>query len=246
MNKPPSNLISSYRKKQQTGPLIVGALAILVVAVGALFLYMWFTGPNAPQISLFASETPTPTNTATKTNTPVPTDTATVTSTATETLIPTPDKPFEYTVQENDSLFSISDHFALGDNGILMLLFLNPDVEKNNGIVQVGQKILIPNPDFELPTATPIPSDLPPGTRISYTVQSGDTLDSIANKFNSTVADIQKENKIEDPNAIFVGQVLIIRVNLVTPTITSAPTITPGPSETPTPQPTFPNVTVTP
>jgi LysM repeat protein len=83
---------------------------------------------------------------------------------------------------------------------------------------------------MELPTATPIPPDLPRGTRIDYVVESGDSLALIASKFNSTEEAILaiEENALEDPNAIFVGQLLVIPVNLVTPTATRPPTSTPA------------------
>ena len=83
-----------------------------------------------------------------------------------------------------------------------------------------------------LPTSTPIPANLPRGTKVDYIVQSGDTLAGIASLFNSTEEDIIKENNITDPNAIQVGQLLIVPVNMVTPTPTRPPTstpITPGP-----------------
>lgn len=96
-------------------------------------------------------------------------------------------------------------------------------------IVSPGQVILLPNPGMELPTATPIPPDLPRGKRIDYTVEPGDTLAGIASKFNSTEEEIIKQNTITDPNAIQVGQLLIIPVNLVTSTPTRPPTSTPGP-----------------
>ena len=39
-----------------------------------------------------------------------------------------------------------------------------------------------------------------------YTVQSGDTLSEIAEKFNTTVGNLCKINNINNPNLIFVGQ----------------------------------------
>jgi peptidoglycan endopeptidase LytE len=134
----------------------------------------------------------------------------------------------------------ISQKFNLGDTGIPLLLLLNPyDAKSGKGIdpttqiVYPGMEITVPNPDMQLPTATPIPADLPPGTKITYTIQTGDTLASIASKFNSTVEDIIKQNNITNPNEIQVGQQIIVRANLVTPTPTVKPTITPGPSPTP-------------
>ena len=100
-----------------------------------------------------------------------------------------------------------------------------------NPIIKVGDELLVPPPGTELATPTPLPEGLPPGTRIEYTVQAGDTLAVIAQEFNSTVEDILEENELEDPNAIYVGQNLIIRVNLVTP----VPTVTePAATLTPT------------
>lgn len=60
-------------------------------------------------------------------------------------------------------------------------------------------------------TATPTPSvepTLPPGT--AYTVQSGDTLYSIAQRFGTTVQAIAEANGITDPSQINAGDVLII------------------------------------
>jgi LysM repeat protein len=58
-----------------------------------------------------------------------------------------------------------------------------------------------------VPTAPPAPPAPPP---ISYAVQQGDTLASIAEQFGTTVAALQAANGIEDPDEIFVGQVLVI------------------------------------
>ena len=85
----------------------------------------------------------------------------------------------------------------------------------------MGDDLLIPPPGTELATTTPLPEGLPRGTRIEYLVQSGDSLALIAEEFNSTVEDILELNELEDPNAIYVGQILVIRVNLVTPVPTA-------------------------
>jgi LysM repeat protein len=76
--------------------------------------------------------------------------------------------------------------------------------------------------------ATEIPSEdqavETPMTEMDYTVQTGDTLGAIAVKFNITVAEITAVNEIADPDALEVGQVLIIRRPLVVPsTQTSLP-----------------------
>jgi LysM repeat protein len=50
-----------------------------------------------------------------------------------------------------------------------------------------------------------------PQAEMEYTVQTGDTLGAIASKFNITVAEITEANEIANPDALEVGQVLIIR-----------------------------------
>ncbi|MGC1376459.1 MAG: LysM peptidoglycan-binding domain-containing protein [Anaerolineales bacterium] len=241
MNKDPSSVINSYKRRQQTGPFILWGAVVLLVVVGLMLLIVWLAKPNSPLMAMFASQTPTATVTASATSTLTPTETPTETPTATITLSPTASKPFEYTVQENDSLFAISQKFNLGNDGIALILYLNPytPTATNPGIdpatqgIFVGQVIKIPNPGMPLPTPTPIPSNIPRGTVVNYTIQPGDTLPLIASKFNSTADDIQKINNIVDPNKILVGQQIKVRVNIVTPTPTRPATITPGPSTTP-------------
>jgi lysozyme len=136
-------------------------------------------------------------------------------------------------VQENDTLTSIAEKFKLGELGLKKLYAANPKIDPAAPNLNIGQKISIPNPDFKLPTTTPIPTNLALGTKITYTIESGDTIAAIASKFNSTSEDILKENKITDANKIFAGQQIIVRANLVTPTNLPKPTITQGPSPTP-------------
>ena len=59
--------------------------------------------------------------------------------------------------------------------------------------------------------ATPAPTAPPPvPPQQTYTVQQGDTLAAIAQRFGTTVAALQAANGIDDPNEIFIGQVLVI------------------------------------
>ncbi|MEJ2607536.1 MAG: LysM domain-containing protein, partial [Anaerolineales bacterium] len=81
-------------------------------------------------------------------------------------------------------------------------------------------------------TNTPLPENLLPGQKIEYRVQPNDTLESIAAQFNSTAEAIAEANDIEDPNDIGVGQIILVPVNIATPTPTLSPA--PGtPSATP-------------
>ena len=47
--------------------------------------------------------------------------------------------------------------------------------------------------------------------KITYTVRRGDTLSKIAKENNVTVAKLQKDNGIKNPNKIYVGQKILIQ-----------------------------------
>jgi LysM repeat protein len=244
------SVIDKYRKRrQQNQVFFVWGGAAMLILIGIILLVIWLTGPSQPLNALFATETPTPTLTFTPTLTYTPTETPTITETVTQSPTPTRSAPYTYIVQEGDFLATIVEKENLGPDGVALILLLNPyTVEGANGsidpstqIVYPGQEILLPNPGLPLPTATPIPADLPRGTKLSYFVQAGDTLAGIAAVFNSTVDEIIAANDLDDPNAIFVGQELIIPANIVTATATRPPTSTPL-----TPAAGAPSATVTP
>jgi LysM repeat protein len=230
-SKTPQNVINQYKKRQQIGPMVIWVIAVVLLIAGLIFLVVWLFGSGGPSISFFATDTPTSTLTFTPTNTAVPTETPTITLTPSETPTPTPGSPFTYKVQEGDTLVGIIEKQGLSNNtdALQLIIFLNPNVDPNN--LRVGDEILLPNPDMPLPTATSIPTDLLRGTKVDYIIQSGDSLELIASKFNSTVEAILalKENKdagITDANTIFAGQKIVVPVNLVTPTPTPPPTVT--------------------
>ena len=223
-----SNIISSYRRQQQLGPFIIGAIAVVLVIVGIVVLVIWLTGPNRP--ASMRGPTATPTNTATLVPTdtatlPPPTDTATVTPTftltPTATMTPTVSGPFEYIVLSTDNCIIIATKFNVD---VMVLIALNNLT--NSCIIQVGQKIMIPAPGQTLPSSTPVPTGLAAGTKITITVQSGDTLGGIAARYNSTVAAIMTLNNLTNANAIQLGQTLIIPVNIATAVPTRGPTFT--------------------
>ncbi len=233
----PQSVIDSHKRRQQTS-IIVWSLVVLLVVVGIIILVVWFTSSNKPAVSMFT--TPTATATSTITVTPVtPTLTSTVTSsptaTSTITQTSTPSGPFEYTVKDGDNCWNIANDHKVS---IDVLLALNNF--GNSCPIKPGQKILIPLASQELPSATPIPTGLARGTKIEYTVLSGEVLAAIAERFNSTVEAIIAipENNLKAASDLKAGQKLIIPVNLVTqvPTKTATLTKTPGgPTDTKSP-----------
>jgi LysM repeat protein len=242
------DIIDSYRKRQnqsrQTTVLFIGAA--LLIILGAAFLIIWLTGANLDIGALFASKTPAPTLTYTPTPVP-PTPTITLTptespptETPTLTAEPTRTGALIYTAQEGDTFSSIAETYDLD---IFTLLWFNKDEDKlgldlANPVLYIGDEVFIPAPGETVPTPTPIPFDLQPGFRVNYVVRPGDSVGSIALALRSTVEDILIYNELEDPNAIFPGQTLLVRVNLVTPEPTEeGGDSTPGAVYTVTPSP---------
>lgn len=72
------------------------------------------------------------------------------------------------------------------------------------------------------PTTAPSATALPGG--FEYTIQLGDTLGDIAQRFGVTVESIVATNGIEDPAAIIAGQVILITSSSYIPTATPSPT----------------------
>ena len=111
---------------------------------------------------------------------------------------PSPSVGTTYVVQAGDTIFSIARAYGVSPQAIVQANALtDPDR------IALGQELIIPAAE-----ATPAQTALPEGR--TYTVQTGDTLQSIADRFAVTVAAIMQANDLSDPNYIRVGQVLSI------------------------------------
>lgn len=100
-----------------------------------------------------------------------------------------PDNSITYIVKKGDSLYTIAKKY---NTSVSEIVNLN-NLASNN--LSIGQTLKIPGSDT-IPSST-------------YTVKSGDTLYSIAKKFNTSVSNIKTKNNIKN-NSISVGQVLNI------------------------------------
>jgi LysM repeat protein len=217
-----------HRRRARVVPAILAILAGLLLCAVVVLVVSMFTG--GPVAQLFRTATPTPSITPTATATPSDTPTAQFTDTPTATPGPSPTPaPITYTVAEGDTLYDISVQYNVS---LCELMAANQIT--NPSLVSVGQVLTVPLGGLELPTATALPADIGPGSLIRVAVQCGDSLQSIAAQFNSTVDDIVRRNKISDPNNIGPGTILIVRIGLVTPTPAGTSTVTPRESPTPT------------
>ncbi len=205
--------------------LAFGALVVLAL----LALTFWFMEPT---LGMLAEPTPTVTHTLwltpTSTHTPLPSATPTWTATATET-------PFCVTriMGEGDTLPLLAERFQTTVDAI----------RRNNGLTSdaltPGQRLCIPvQPEVAL-SLTPPPTATP--TQIVYTVQKGDNLGSIAQKFGTSVDLIIKANNLTEKSILQVGQKLVIAQEYHTPT-----PVPPTPTDTLTPVPPTVTPTVTP
>lgn len=100
---------------------------------------------------------------------------------------------FQYTVKSGDTLYSIARKYEISVNQLK---------EFNNLVsnsLSVGQTLKIPNSSSSTDT----------GTGVQYIVVSGDSLYSIAKKYNTTVDEIKKLNNLSGNN-LSIGQILKI------------------------------------
>ena len=96
-----------------------------------------------------------------------------------------------YTVKKGDNLYNIAKQFNTSVTAITNLNNLS------SANLTIGQQIKIPATSTSMPSAT------------TYTVKKGDSLYSIARKFNTTVDSIKRKNNLTS-NLLSIGQKLII------------------------------------
>ncbi len=179
----------------------------------ALFLLALFLFIGAASVYFLVQEQPElidpPTETPSATLTLTPTASATL-APPTETPTPAPTAtPFTYVVQDGDLCATIAFQFSVSIQSIILLNNLDA-----NCTIFANQNLLIPQPT---PTVTPQPSaTLNPTeqyvadcSKVTYDVQVGDTLSTIAANYGVSIESIKRWNGLV-LDQVNQGQVLVI------------------------------------
>jgi LysM repeat protein len=133
-----------------------------------------------------------------------------------------------YVVKKGDTLYSISKRYHTTVEKLTRINHISDPTT-----LSVGQELKIPLPPAAAKPTRPVPVA---GSK-TYTVQKGDTLSSIARKFNTSVATLQKLNHFANPNKLAVGSVILVPATTkAKPTTVHHPS-TPPPSSPSAPSP---------
>ena len=111
--------------------------------------------------------------------------------------------PITYTVVKGDTLYSIGRQFNIP---VLDLMKIN---NITSTVLQIGQVLSLVAPEEDSSSGGGSIIVIP--VYQNYTVQKGDSLYSIAQKFNTTVTQIKQDNGLTS-NLLAIGQVLKIKV----------------------------------
>ncbi|WP_119065432.1 LysM peptidoglycan-binding domain-containing protein [Aggregatilinea lenta] len=179
------------------------------------------TAPQ-PTSAPVATTAPQPTTAPQATTVPVPTSTPVSSSGGFSSTV-------TYVVQRGDTVSALAAQY-----GSTVAAIVQANSLSNSALIYVGQTLIIPvtSPYTVPPTFTPAPIYGQPGAQPTavasvggtYTVAYGDTLTSIAARYNTTAAVLAQLNNIVNPNLIYSGQVLSIPGVVVVPTVPTQPT----------------------
>lgn len=110
-----------------------------------------------------------------------------------------------YTVQSGDTLSGIASQFNTTYTKLAQINQLS-----NPNQIYVGQVLKLKTSQVTAPTSSNSTNSNQKSntTAKTYTVKSGDTLSGIASQFNTTYTKLAQINQLNNPNQIYVGQVL--------------------------------------
>ncbi len=196
--------------------------ALLVLAVLAVLGFWWriASQPRPEATSTDQGQAILPSNIPLITATLIPTGTLEAEVKVTDTPAPTAevrsDGVIRHKVRPGETLLGIAGIYGVSVEDIQAANNLH-DV-----LIRVGDELIIP-------ITRPATGNTSTGvaSRFEYTVQSGDTIVSIASHFGSTVQEILQANNLSDNDFIRPGDVLMVPVRQVPPEVLASSTDTP-------------------
>ena len=185
--------------------------ALLVLAVLAVLAFWWriASQPRQEAETAPAGAQLLPTNIPVLTATEAATMTVEALEEPTPTDVPTPvvrsDGVVRHTVRAGETLLGIAGQYGVTVDEIQAANDLQ------NELIRAGDELFIPitRPENGEDGSIAVAS------QFEYTVEAGDTIVSIASRFGSTVAEIQRANSLTDNSVIRPGQVLAVPVQQV-------------------------------
>ncbi|MFN2226495.1 MAG: LCP family protein [Anaerolineae bacterium] len=101
-------------------------------------------------------------------------------------------RPVTHTVAVGETLWSIAQRYGLQPETIV---WANPEIERRPDLLEVGQALLIPPIDGVL-----------------YTVQAGDSLEALAERYETTVSQVVSfaPNQLRDPGELAAGSQIML------------------------------------
>ena len=216
----PASLSSRELWSNRLRYFLLGVTLVCIVGVGYLVMTRGVGEPE--EVVNLSSQTPTLTPTETLTPSPTltprpPTETPTPGPTG------TPLPPRRHQVGSGDTWLGLAIYYDIDLDSLLAINGIS-----NSDLIQEGETVLIPYPtDTPTPEASPLPTfqvaeELSPEQCRDHVIAAGETLISIALKYDVSVQLIQSVNNITDPDLVKQGQKLCI------------PLVTPGPAPSPT------------
>lgn len=171
----------------------------------------FFITPGSPLIPSSALDTPTPEGISPSDEQPDQPPPATPSGLITPTAfaINDPSQSCIYIIQPGDTLGRIATQAGSTVDEIMAMNSIT-----NPNRISPGQEIYLPC-DEETATTDPTAPETgsvsePPISGQTYTVQRGDSLFTIAQRFGTTVAALTAANNLTNPNSLQIGQTLII------------------------------------
>ncbi len=113
-----------------------------------------------------------------------------------------------YTVQAGNTLSSIASQY-----GVTISQLEQWNNLSNPNYIYVGETLTIYTNGSSNSSNNSGSSNTNSGSSVTYTVQSGDTLSSIASQYGVTVSQLEQWNNLSNPNYIYVGETLTIYTN---------------------------------